>query len=138
MTRVLVVEDDPAVRLVIEEALKARGFDVWAVPNEVVAYQLLETNADDVSVLVTDLNLGFGANGKDVVRRALSLNPSMKVLYCTGEDTDIGRYQLRGGIVCRKPLPVDVLGDMVEALVAECKAQRPRTAPRRAVAAEAR
>jgi DNA-binding NtrC family response regulator len=119
MAQILVVEDDQEVRLVIEEALKARGFDVWAVANEVIAYQILEMDAARVSVMVTDLNLGYGASGKDVVRRALSLNPSMKVLYCTGQDTNTGRFKLHGGIVCRKPVPVDVLGDMVEALAAQ-------------------
>jgi DNA-binding NtrC family response regulator len=138
MARVLVVEDDREVRIVIEEALKARGFDVWAVANEVIAYKVLETDAASVSVLIADLNLGYGATGKDVVLRALRLNPSIKVLYCTGEDTDVGRFKLRGGILCRKPVPVDVLGDMVEALAAERHGQGPSAARQKAVPLEVR
>ena len=116
MSLILVVEDDAGVRTVIEEALKARGFDVRAVANDTTAYRCLAEEAADIAVLVTDLNLGRGASGSDVARRALTLNPSMGVVYCTGEDTDVGRFKLRGGIICRKPVPVAVLGDMVAAL----------------------
>jgi CheY-like chemotaxis protein len=117
MALILVVEDDAQVRTVIEEALRARGFEVWSVANDTSAYRVLADEAANVAVLVADLNLGPGTTGSDVARRARTLNPAMGVVYCTGEDTDVGRFKLRGGIVCRKPVPVAVLGDMVAALV---------------------
>ena len=119
MASILVVEDDAQVRTVIEEALKARGFEVRSVANDTTAYQVLAEEAANVAVLVADLNLGPGTTGSDVARRARRLNPAMNVVYCTGEDTDVGRYRLRGGIICRKPVPVAVLGDMVAALMPE-------------------
>ena len=62
---VLVVEDDPHVRVVLDELLQDQGLDVWSVGDDLSAYQVLSQEADRFKVLLTDVNLGGGLDHVD-------------------------------------------------------------------------
>ena len=50
---VLVVEDDPHVRVVLDELLQDQGLDVWSVGDDLSAYQVLGQEAERFKVLLT-------------------------------------------------------------------------------------
>jgi CheY-like chemotaxis protein len=112
---VLVVEDDPNVRVVLDELLQDQGLDVWSVGDDLSAYQVLSQEAERFKVLLTDINLGAGTTGFDVARRARSLNADIEVIFITGYPVEPGRFAREGGVLVRKPLDLSVLADIVNA-----------------------
>ncbi len=110
---VLVVEDDPHVRVVLDEMLMDQGLDVWSVGDDLSAYQVLSQEAGRIAVLLTDINLGAGTNGFDVARRARSLNSRIEVIYITGYPVEPAKFAAEGGVLLTKPLNLTVLTDMV-------------------------
>jgi CheY-like chemotaxis protein len=110
---VLVVEDDPNVRTMLDQLLQDQGLDVWSVPDDLSAYQVLGQEADRFSVLLTDINLGSGTDGFDIARRARCLNASIHVIFISGYPVDPRRFANEGGAFLTKPLDLDVLAAMV-------------------------
>ncbi len=83
--RVLLIEDDPLVRIELVDQLCERGFDADGLANAEDALVLL--GAGQVpDVLVTDINLGPGLNGLDLAGTAQSRHPDVGVVFITGED----------------------------------------------------
>jgi CheY-like chemotaxis protein len=113
---VLVVEDDPNVRMVLDELLHDQGLDVWLAPDDLTAYQVLGQEAGRFSVLVTDINLGAGTDGFDVARRARCLNAAIKVIFISAFPIDSRRFAREGGMFLSKPLDLRVLAEMVQAV----------------------
>src|ERR1700688_918806 len=79
--RILVVEDDDAIRDLVDRALREVGYETRVAPNGLEALGLLETDAS-CDLLLTDL-LMPEMSGDELVRRARARYPSLKVLYLT-------------------------------------------------------
>jgi CheY-like chemotaxis protein len=110
---VLVVEDDPHVRMMLDELLHEEGLDVWLAPDDLTAYQVLSQEAQRFSVLLTDINLGAGNDGFDIARRARGLNAEIQVIFISGYPVDSRRFAREGGVFLSKPLDLSVLAQMV-------------------------
>jgi DNA-binding response OmpR family regulator len=116
MPTVLLVEDDPGVLKLVEEALADRGLKVRCAADDRAAQRILEREAAQIGVLIADVHLGAYANGYDVARRARKLNPRIEVVYITGRSLDVGRFGVNGGVLMPKPFDIDNLSDVVQAL----------------------
>jgi DNA-binding response OmpR family regulator len=117
MPTVLLVEDEPGIRKVVEEALAQRGLQVLCAADDRAARRILEREASQIGVLIADVHLGASANGYEVARRARKLNPRIEVIYITGRTLDVDRFGVSGGVLLPKPFDIANLGDMVEVLV---------------------
>ena len=80
---VLVVEDDPQVNKLSVEALQERGYQVMSAPDGAAALRLLD-NAPAIDLLLTDVVLPGGMNGRQLTDEVLRRRPAIKVLYMTG------------------------------------------------------
>ena len=112
---ILVVEDDPNVRTMLDELLQDQGLDVWSVPDDLSAFQVLSQEATRFSVLLTDINLGSDSNGFDIARRARCLNSGIQVIFISGFPVDPRRFAVEGGVFLTKPLNLNILAEMVSA-----------------------
>ena len=81
--RVLVVEDDPPVRRMLERSLAAEGFDVRAAADGGAALAMAADSAPDLVVL--DVTMP-GLSGTDVCRRLREKGLSGGVLMLTARD----------------------------------------------------
>jgi len=79
--RILVVEDDDAIRDLVARVLREVGYETRVASNGVEALGLFETEAS-CDLLLTDL-LMPEMPGDELVRRARALHPDLKVLYLT-------------------------------------------------------
>ena len=79
--KILVVEDDPLVRIVAVEALLDAGFEVVEAENGPDA---LKHCKDPPDVLFTDIRLPGSITGWDIAERFRERNPAMPVVYATG------------------------------------------------------
>jgi CheY-like chemotaxis protein len=102
--RLLVVDDEPIIRLSIQDALESGGYEVRTAANGADAIALLDDPAFAVAGLVTDIKLGDGPNGWDVARHARDRNAGISIVYVTGDS--VGQWPVEGvpkSIVLQKP-----------------------------------
>ena len=78
----LLVEDDPLVRMTLVEGLVESGFDVVEAEDAETALGLL-ARRPEIAVLLTDINLP-GADGFALARAARVLRPDLPVVYASG------------------------------------------------------
>lgn len=81
MKRVLVVDDNRAVRAALAVFLEEEGFEVRVAGDFEGATEALSER--DYDVLITDLDLP-GGNGIDLVRRAKAFRPNLHSILVTG------------------------------------------------------
>jgi len=81
--RVLLVEDEVLISMMIEDAMVARGFEVYTATNAGDALQVL-SEGPPVDVLFTDINIEGDMDGAALARRARELHPELAVLYASG------------------------------------------------------
>jgi CheY-like chemotaxis protein len=80
--RVLLVDDDPLVRLAVDRQLEVLGCSVLAVNNGAEAIAVL-TKGMRFDVLVTDLNLP-DRDGRSIAWTAAALSPRMRMVFMSG------------------------------------------------------
>lgn len=63
---VLVVEDEPLVRMAAIEMVREAGFEVMEAADALAALRILENWADDVCAVFTDIDMPGGMNGLEL------------------------------------------------------------------------
>lgn len=81
---VLLVEDEPLVRLAGERALQAMGYRSAVAANGREALNLLAADMA-IDVMITDMHLP-GMNGRELAAEASRNYPRLKILLSTGSD----------------------------------------------------
>jgi PAS domain S-box-containing protein len=81
--RVLLVEDDPAIRRLGREILGHAGYTVVDAADGLAAMALIEQQGVAFDVLVTDVVMP-GMNGKELVAKVRAQRPDVKVLFVSG------------------------------------------------------
>jgi len=82
---VVVVDDEPMVAQLIQDALEEAGFQVVLALDCDGAIAVVESHLDDLAGIVTDVNLGAGPTGWDVAAKAREMIPTLPVIYVTGD-----------------------------------------------------
>ena len=80
---ILVVEDDPDVRVYTVGLLQELGYSVIEAREAASALSLLQATPD-ICLIFTDVGLPGGMNGRQLVDRARIVKPGIKVLFTTG------------------------------------------------------
>jgi DNA-binding NtrC family response regulator len=115
MASVLIVEDEPQVRVLAEEILQQAGYDTKTAANAIEARALF--NADyRFDVLFTDVDLEpNGPNGFHVAKEAVSFQKDLKVIYTSAQSVTDGmrELQVEGSVIIPKPY---VSADLIKAL----------------------
>nr|WP_268747118.1 PAS domain-containing sensor histidine kinase [Sphingomonas sp. RIT328] len=102
---ILVVDDEPTIRHLIDEVLNEAGYSVIEAGDGAAGLNVLETNAK-IDLLITDVGLPNGMNGRQVADAARVLRPGLKVLFITGyaENAAVGNGHMDPGMeVLTKP-----------------------------------
>ncbi|MEN4921672.1 ATP-binding protein [Achromobacter spanius] len=80
---VLVAEDEPSVRAVTAEALRELGYAVIEAADGASALKRISSDIR-LDLLICDLGLPGGMNGRQVAEAAQALRPGLKVLFISG------------------------------------------------------
>ena len=112
--RVLVVEDDAAVRHFTVEALRHWGHEVLEAADGVDALRVLDQSP--VDLLFTDIVLPGGLNGRQLAEQARAHQPEIKVLYTTGYDRGVLGADASASSWLAKPFTMDQLNARIAAL----------------------
>jgi CheY-like chemotaxis protein len=81
---ILVVEDDPLIRTVVEETLDGGGFEPAIAVSGEEAITLLRNHNGKYRALVTDINLLGRIDGWEIAKQARELDPAFPIVYMTG------------------------------------------------------
>ena len=116
---VLVVDDEPTVRMLVLDVLEDLGYHALEAIDGATALKVLQSDAR-IDLLVTDVGLPGGMNGRQVADAARHLRPGLKVLFITGyaENAAIGHGHLEPGMeVVTKPFAMDDLAGRIRDLI---------------------
>lgn len=116
---VLVVDDEQTVRMLITDVLEELGYAAIDACDGTAGLQILESKRR-IDLLITDVGLPGGMNGRQLADAGLLLRPELKVLFITGyaENAVIGHGHLRAGMhVLTKPFAVDNLANRIAAIL---------------------
>jgi DNA-binding response OmpR family regulator len=101
---ILVVEDSPKIRPLIERILEDEGYRILTAEGAEQAQRILDSGAR-IDLLLADLILP-GASGIELARRLNRRSPETKVLFMSGLPVDVGP----GSEFIAKPfLPAELL-----------------------------
>jgi PAS domain S-box-containing protein len=112
---ILLVEDEPLVRDLAVQALRAHGYTVLVAGSGGAALALARAHAGDIDLLVTDVVMPQ-MSGAQVAQRLSATRPGVKVLYISGytENTTVHRDVLEQGIAfLAKPFTPSALAHRV-------------------------
>ena len=116
---VLVVDDEPTVRMLVADVLSDLGYAAIEAEDGPSGLRALQSDAR-VDLLVTDVGLPGGMNGRQVADAARALRPDIKVLFITGyaENAVVGNGHLDPGMeVLTKPFAIDDLAARIRRLI---------------------
>ena len=116
---VLVVDDEGTVRMLITDVLKELGYSVVEAADSLAALRLLQSGAD-IDLLISDVGLPGGMNGRQLAEAARQTRPNLRVLFVTGyaEAAVIGSDDLPAGTrLLTKPFAIDALTARVHDLM---------------------
>lgn len=116
---VLVVDDEASLRMLIVEVMQGLGYATLEAGDGADALRILESN-QRIDLLLTDVGLPGGMNGRQVADAARTLRAGLKVLFITGyaENAVLSHGHLAPGMhVMTKPFEMDALANRVKALI---------------------
>lgn len=108
---VLIIDDEETVRMLVAEVLGEAGYNVIEAPDGPSGLDILRSDRR-IDLLVSDVGLPGGMNGRQVADAARVTRPELKVLFITGyaENAAVGNGLLAPGMeVLTKPF---VMGDL--------------------------
>ncbi|GAA0595711.1 hypothetical protein GCM10009416_37570 [Craurococcus roseus] len=117
---VLVVDDEPTVRMLIGEVLEDLGYTAIEAADGASGLKALRS-ADRIDLLVTDVGLPGGMNGRQLADAAREARPGLKVLFITGyaENAVLNHGHLDPGMhVLTKPFSMEALASRIKDLIA--------------------
>jgi PAS domain S-box-containing protein len=118
---VLVVDDEPTVRMLIGDTLAELGYRAIEVGDAKSGLKLLESDVK-IDLLITDVGLPGGMNGRQMADTARRSRPDLKVLFITGyaENAAIGNGHLEPGMhVLTKPFAMEKLASKIRAIITQ-------------------
>jgi PAS domain S-box-containing protein len=120
---VLIIDDEPTVRMLVIDVLEDLGFTVLEAGDAAAGLRILQSTTP-VDLLVSDVGLPGGMNGRQLADAARTIRPDLKVLFITGyaENAIIGNSQLGPGMrVLTKPFVVETFAARVLEMIEENK-----------------
>jgi signal transduction histidine kinase/ActR/RegA family two-component response regulator len=118
---VLVVDDEPTVRMLVTEVLQDLGYTPFEAEDGKTGLAVLQS-APRIDLLITDVGLPGGMNGRQMADAARLARPGLKILFITGyaEQAVLRQGALEPGMhVLSKPFALDGLARRIKQIIDE-------------------
>lgn len=112
---ILIVDDEPTVRLLLTDVLGDLGYTLIEAADSLTGVKLLQSDVG-IDLLITDVGLPGGMNGRQMADAGREVRPGLKTLFITGyaESAALGNSSLGAGMqVLTKPFSIDILATRV-------------------------
>ena len=122
MSRIVIVEDEAAIGLMLDVYLTGTGFEVARFKDGPAAVDYLQTN--DTDLILTDVNMVM--NGVELIRRARRMGHSCPVIFMSGNPdiSEATRAQLGVHAIIKKPFELKRLSRLIRRFLAEAKQRK--------------
>ncbi|KQP41422.1 PAS sensor protein [Methylobacterium sp. Leaf104] len=120
---VLIVDDEPTVRMLVHDILGDLGCTAIEAGDSAAGLKVLQSDVR-IDLLVTDVGLPGGMNGRQMADAARALRPDLKVLFITGyaENAVLNHGLLGPGMaVVTKPFPIETIAAQIRAMIADAR-----------------
>jgi CheY-like chemotaxis protein len=116
--KILVVEDESMLRLMLESILQTHGYQVHAAESGEEALQLWQQHNGTFDLLLTDMMLPDGFTGRQIATELKTRQPELKVIYASGfgtehMDDELGDELVEGVNFLQKPYTTSNLAETV-------------------------
>jgi CheY-like chemotaxis protein len=116
---VLVVDDEPTIRMLIADTLGELGYRAIEAADAATGLKVLESDVK-IDLLISDVGLPGEMNGNEMVELARIHRPNIKVLFITGyaDNAAITNGRLEPGVqVMSKPFSMDKLASRIRSII---------------------
>ncbi|WP_428413010.1 ATP-binding protein [Pararhizobium sp.] len=116
---VLVIDDEALIRMLVTDALEEVGYRTMEAGDGPEGLKILRSDAR-IDLLITDVGLPNGMNGRQVADAARELRPGLKVMFVTGyaENAVLSHGHLDPGMqVVTKPFDIGALTKRVQEFI---------------------
>jgi PAS domain S-box-containing protein len=123
---VLVVDDEPTIRTLVTEVLQDLGYNTIDAADGPAGLEILRSDRP-VDLLISDVGLPGGMNGRELAEAAQALRPGLLVLFITGyaEHAVLSHGHLKPGMhVLTKPFNIEALARRVREIVAPAREEQ--------------
>jgi two-component system cell cycle sensor histidine kinase/response regulator CckA len=130
---ILLVEDEQSVREVAEATLAGLGYRVFAARSGRKALPVWDAHKEKIDLLLTDLVMPDGLNGRELAMRLRNARPSLPVVYMSGYSHEVAGddFPLQPGVnYLPKPFDLSSLAKVVRASLDRGATQAPFAHPR--------
>nr|WP_313900873.1 PAS domain-containing protein [Methylobacterium sp. J-026] len=125
---VLVVDDEPTVRMLLTDILDELGYTAIEAADSAAGLKVLRSDVR-IDLLVTDVGLPGGMNGRQMADAGRETRPDLRVLFITGyaENAVLGPGQLGPGMaVLTKPFAMEAMATRIREIIEADKEQARR------------
>ncbi|WP_267359297.1 MULTISPECIES: PAS domain S-box protein [unclassified Methylobacterium] len=125
---VLIVDDEPTVRMLISDILEDLGYTAIEAGDSAAGLKVLQSDVR-IDLLVTDVGLPGGMNGRQMADAARVARPDLKVLFITGyaENAILGNGRLAPGMaVLTKPFAIETMAARIRSMIEGSREQAER------------
>jgi PAS domain S-box-containing protein len=121
--RVLVMDDEEVIRLVMAEMLSALGHEAVFAPkgeNAIEAYNVARIENRPFDIVILDLTIRGGMGGAETLQRLLEIDPGVKAVVSSGysDDAIAAGYEEQGfKAFLKKPYNIEELQEVLNRLL---------------------
>jgi PAS domain S-box-containing protein len=116
---VLIVDDEPTVRMLVSDILEDLGYTAIEAGDSAAGLKVLQSDVR-IDLLVTDVGLPGGMNGRQMADAARVARPDLRVLFITGyaENAVLGNGHLAPGMaVLTKPFAIESMAARIRSMI---------------------
>ncbi|RVT91188.1 response regulator [Sphingomonas crocodyli] len=110
--RIVCLDDNSLIVDITTALLEELGHDVLPSLHPDHALDLLRTSPAPIDLLITDVHLGGGVDGREIARSAQRIIPGIRIICFTG-DTELSQFD-DGWVVLRKPCTLGLLEQAID------------------------
>ncbi|MDX2128685.1 MAG: ATP-binding protein [Chloroherpetonaceae bacterium] len=117
--RILVVDDEPALRLLLTRGLGKLGYQVISASNGQEGVLMYNDHASEIDAIILDMNMPI-MNGMDAYKAIRSIKSDMKILFVTGHLSDANAEILKdelNTVITTKPYAIGDISSLLEKLL---------------------
>jgi DNA-binding response OmpR family regulator len=116
---ILLVEDEPLIRMIVTEELSLAGFDVCEAQNGDEAASLIQNPLAEFEVLITDIQMPGALDGRQVAALLHARFPEVPIIYTTGRPDLLEQlgHPGQGQALLPKPFVPSVLLSLVRQML---------------------